>query len=63
MTVLEVPKPVGDQTVQAHWTSNQWACPHIYGGIPCHIPGIVTQIYEMERDISDGRFLSIAGLT
>jgi uncharacterized protein (DUF952 family)/ethanolamine utilization protein EutQ (cupin superfamily) len=62
MTVFEEPKPVGDQTVQEHWKSDQWACPHIYGGIPCHIPGTVTKIYEMERD-SDGLFLSIAGLT
>jgi uncharacterized protein (DUF952 family)/mannose-6-phosphate isomerase-like protein (cupin superfamily) len=61
MTVFEGPKSVGDQTVQEHWKS-QWVCPHVYGGIPGHIPGTVTKIYEMERD-SDGLFLSIAGLT
>jgi uncharacterized protein (DUF952 family) len=61
MTVFEEPKPVGDQTVQKHWTSSQWECPHIYGGIPSHIPGCVTNIYKMERD-TDGHFLSIVGL-
>jgi uncharacterized protein (DUF952 family) len=62
MTVFEAPKPVGDQTVQEHWMLSEWVCPHIYGGVPCHIPRTVTKIYEITRD-SDGLFLSIAGLT
>ncbi len=37
--------------------------PHIYGGIPVSIPGIVTEIFPMKRDLSTGKFLSITGLT
>jgi uncharacterized protein (DUF952 family) len=62
ITTFEEPKPVGEQEVQEDWTSSQWVCPHIYGGIPVSIPGIVTHTYEMKRD-EMGNFLSIVGLT
>jgi uncharacterized protein (DUF952 family) len=62
ITTFEEPKPVGDQDVQQDWRSSNWACPHIYGGIPVSIPGIVENTYEMKRD-DQGNFLSIVGLT
>lgn len=62
MTLFEEPKPVGDQDVSESWKSNQWACPHIFGGIPTSVAGIVTKTFEMKRD-DKGNFLSIVGLT
>lgn len=63
MTLFEEPKPVGDQAVSESWKSNQWACPHIYGGIPTAKQlGIVTKTYEMKRD-NQGNFLAVVGLT
>jgi uncharacterized protein (DUF952 family)/mannose-6-phosphate isomerase-like protein (cupin superfamily) len=62
MTLFEEPKPVGDQVVSDSWQSNKWACPHIYGGIPVSVDGIVTKTFDMKRD-TDGNFLSIVGLT
>lgn len=62
VTRLEEPKPVGDQCVSENWQENQWACPHIFGGIPTQTAGIVMKIYEMKRD-ENGMFLSIEGLT
>jgi uncharacterized protein (DUF952 family) len=59
VTRYEVPMPVGDKLPDASMT--QYDFPHVYGGLPGHLPGIVIQIYPMRRD-SDGRFLSIEGL-
>jgi uncharacterized protein (DUF952 family) len=61
ITAFEDPKPVGDQDVHAVWKEEHWVCPHIYGGIPTSIPGIVTNTFEMKRD-TEGNFLSIEGL-
>jgi uncharacterized protein (DUF952 family) len=60
VTVFEDPKPVGDAPVGSTW--NEWRCPHIFGGIPAFLPGIVQRIYRMNRG-ADGSFLSIEGLT
>jgi len=62
MTLFEEPKPVGNQSVSQDWQTNQWACPHIYGGIPVTIDGIVIKTYDMKRD-DVGNFLSIVNLT
>ena len=59
-TVFEEAKPVGETGVGDTWES--WICPHIYGGIPTKLEGIVTHVYDMKRD-NDGTFLSIVGLT
>ena len=59
-TIFEEAKPVGEASVGDAWES--WICPHIYGGIPTTLDGIVTQVYDMERD-EDGTFISIIGLT
>jgi uncharacterized protein (DUF952 family) len=61
VTKVEEPKPVGAQSVSENWETNQWACPHIYGGIPTREHGVVLQTYAMERD-EKGTFLSILGL-
>jgi mannose-6-phosphate isomerase-like protein (cupin superfamily) len=61
LTTLEGPKPVGEQDVDDEWKTSDWRCPHIFGGIPGHMSGIVTNVYPMTR--SDGKFLSISGLT
>ena len=61
VTRMEEPKPVGTQTASEDWETHQWACPHIFGGIPTKIGGVVVRTYEMKRD-EMGTFLSIAGL-
>jgi uncharacterized protein (DUF952 family) len=58
-TVFEEAKPVGDTGVSNTW---DWICPHIYGGIPTTIDGIVYKTYAMKRQ-PDGTFESIVGLT
>lgn len=50
---------VGDTNVSSGWEN--WVCPHIYAGLPGHVPGIVERVLEMKRD-GDGNFLSIEGL-
>jgi uncharacterized protein (DUF952 family) len=68
-TVFEDAKPVGDTATHEEWshdssaTTPKWICPHIYGGIPTHIPGVVTQTFPMTRNPDDGSFLHIVGLT
>ena len=59
-TVFEEAKPVGETGVGDAWTN--WVCPHVYGGIPTTIDGIVTATYKMKRE-PDGTFVSIVGLT
>ncbi|KAL7463063.1 hypothetical protein ACHAXS_003438 [Conticribra weissflogii] len=59
VTVFEEAMPVGEKDTGKHWTD--WVCPHIYGGIPTHLDGVVTNVYDMKRS-EDGKFLSIAGL-
>jgi uncharacterized protein (DUF952 family) len=58
-TIFEEAKPVGTTTTADSFDT--WVCPHIYGGIPAHLPRIVTSIYPMIRD-ANGTFLSIEGL-
>jgi uncharacterized protein (DUF952 family) len=62
ITIFEEPKPVGEADVSNDWTQSQWICPHIFGGIPVTVEGIVTAVYPIIRDEADGRFLSIEGL-
>lgn len=59
MTVFEHAKPVGMTETSQEW---DWVCPHIYGGIPTTIEGIVTRSFAMKRT-DDGTFVSIVGLT
>ena len=44
ITKFEEPKPVGKTEVRETWN---WVCPHIFGGIPTRVPGVVTSVYEM----------------
>ena len=60
-TVFEEAKPVGSIATDSAW-DGKWICPHIYGGIPPHIDGIVTKTYHMNRT-AGGTFLNIEGLT
>lgn len=60
-TIFEEPKDVGTTVVKEEWKGQVF--PHIYGGIPVSIPGIVKEIYPMKRDATNGKFLSITGLT
>ena len=39
-----------------------WVCPHIFGGIPTRIPGVVTSVYEIQH-YTEGKCLVIYGLT
>lgn len=59
-TRFEEAKPVGDADVSDKW--GEWACPHIYGGIPAFLDGVVNKVYEMKRD-DKGTFLSIEGIS
>jgi len=58
-TIFEEAKPVGEIKDNDHWN---WICPHIYGGIPTSVDGVVTKIFDIQRN-DDGKFLSINGLT
>lgn len=60
VTVFEEPKPVGETEVGGTWS--EWRCPHIFGGIPASLPGVVKCIYPMKRD-DEGNFLFIEDLT
>ena len=69
VTVYEEPKAVGDTEAlsrQHFQNSNENTVtdeyPHVYGGIPAHIPRIVKHVYPMKRD-DEGNFISIEGLT
>lgn len=56
---FEAAMPVGDQNVSDDW--NKWICPHIYGGIPGQVEGVVNTTYPMIRD-DKGNFLRIEGV-
>ena len=58
VTIFEGPAPVGDIETNKNWNH---ICPHVYGGLPAHIDGVVKRIYPMTRDVG-GKFLSIEGL-
>eukprot|EP00977_Amphora_coffeiformis_P002850 scaffold528_cov165-Amphora_coffeaeformis.AAC.62 len=57
VTRFEEAKPVGDTAAPEPAVMY----PHIFGGIPASVPGIVTETFRMTRD-SSGKFLSIEGL-
>lgn len=59
VTRFEEAKPVGDTPTAEHAESVIY--PHIFGGIPASVPGIVTKTFPMIRDPS-GKFLSIEGM-
>ena len=59
LTIFEEAKPVGATSVNDDWEA--WVFPHIFGGIPTHVSGVVTNILPMKRD-GEGTFLSIEGL-
>jgi uncharacterized protein (DUF952 family) len=74
ITKFEQAKPVGltrpPSTAATNNNSNKeeeetetsfWIYPHIFGGIPSHIDGVVTNIFPMKRD-ENGSYLSIVGL-
>eukprot|EP00536_Pseudo-nitzschia_multiseries_P007750 jgi/Psemu1/196337/e_gw1.185.53.1 len=71
VTIFEEPKPVGSTDVKDEWKKENAdegdeavvIFPHIYGGIPVSIPGIIADVYPMQRDPDNGTFLSIEGLT
>ena len=59
ITKFEEQKPVGQTEVRETWN---WVCPHIFGGIPNGVPGVVTSVYEMQCDV-EGKFIFIYGST
>ena len=62
MTKDEYGLPVGDIEVSDKIKESMWVCPHIYGGLPTTVDGILVNIYDMVRD-GEGNFLSILKLT
>ena len=59
VTVFECAKAVGDIHADEDWRGLVF--PHIFGGIPAHVEGVVTNTYNMVRS-EDGVFLTIDGL-
>lgn len=57
VTRFEEAKPVGSSDVM----NTDLRMPHIFGGIPACLPGIVKKVYSIRRDMN-GLFLSIEGL-
>ena len=60
-TLVEEPEAVGGTDAETPVTSTI-RYPHIYGGIPTSIQGVVSGIFPMTRSSSDGSFLDIPGL-
>ena len=50
---------MGQTEVGETWN---WVWPHIYGGVPTGVPGVITSAYEIQSDV-EGKFLSISGIT
>ena len=59
VTKIEEQKPVGQTEVRETWN---WVCPHIFGGIPTGVLGVVISVYEMQRD-AECKFISISIFT
>ncbi|KAL9181875.1 hypothetical protein ACHAXT_012218 [Thalassiosira profunda] len=59
VTIFESAKPVGDIDTDEGWKDAVF--PHIFGGLPLHVDGVLTGTYQMKRG-EDGTFLSIEGL-
>jgi len=60
VTLVEQPEAVG--TTDAETVPSTIRYPHIYGGIPTCINGVVTRVFSMIRNSEDGTFLDIPGL-
>jgi mannose-6-phosphate isomerase-like protein (cupin superfamily) len=58
VTVFEGALPVGNKEAIDEC---DWVFPHIYGGIPTHVDGIVVNTFGIKRS-EDGEFLLIEGL-
>lgn len=63
VTLFESAKPVGHIGIENDGWKNDVndVYPHIFGGIPVCVDGVVTNVYKMKRS-GDGMFLSIDGL-
>lgn len=59
VTVFEGAASVGEVPTNKNW---DYVCPHIYGGLPVYVDGVVTNVYKMTRSPVDGTFLSIEGI-
>lgn len=59
VTLFESAKPVGDVDAGDDWKDDVF--PHIFGGIPVCVEGVVTKVFKMKRS-EDGSFLGIEGL-
>ena len=59
VTKLEEPNPVGQTEMGETWN---WVCSNIFSFIPAWVPGIVTSLYEIQRD-AEGKYISVSGLT
>ena len=70
VTKWESPLPVGDTGTPDRGEEEKEGrilFPHVYGGIPAHLPGVVLNVYPMKRsETPDGgnhrRFLCIPGI-
>ena len=58
ITIFESAKAVGNVDI----LDKSKVFPHVFGGLPLHIEGVVKKVYKMIRDEDDGSFLSIEGL-
>ena len=60
--VMEEAKAVGNIGTKTIQEWQDWQCPHIYGGIPTTVDGVVTNVYDMKRNKDNGSFLGIVGI-
>ena len=52
--------PVGETATNENWEAMLF--PHVYGGIPTCVEGVVANIFPIKRG-EDGSFIEIEGLT
>mmetsp|Transcript_30381 Transcript_30381/g.34631 ORF Transcript_30381/g.34631 Transcript_30381/m.34631 type:complete len:286 (+) Transcript_30381:109-966(+) len=62
ITKYEGALPVGQTTASNKRTESKYICPHIYGGIPTTVKGVLTETFPILRH-ENGLFLKIVGLT
>lgn len=60
VTIFECAKSVGNIDTGDEWKDDVY--PHVFGGLPLNMEGVLTNVYKMSRDEEDGTFLSIDGL-
>ena len=60
VTIFECAKSVGNIDTSDEWKDDVY--PHVFGGLPVNMEGVVTNVYKMSRNKEDGTFLSIDGL-